>query len=160
MFQRVTAMKVSVNSMDKNPRQITRLRMDDQYKIEYLMEYGDINTADDIIDLSNFSLKVNDIEKAAYINYLDTIFTDGQEYTVEFVKSVFDGILFLDEVYIFKGYIVKPVIYRFDEMDTVTTGVTIATLEGDSSNTFADEAAGFKFTKQANGKLLAEVCER
>lgn len=145
--------------MDKNPRQITRLRMNDQSKIEYLMTYGDVDTVDDIINLSNFSLKVNDIEKAAYIQYLDLIFTNGQEYTVEFVKSVFDDILFRDVVYMYKGYIVKPVLYRFDD-STVSTGGVVATLEGDSTSTFADEAAGFKFIKQANGKLLAEVCER
>lgn len=146
--------------MDKNPRQITRLRMNDQYKIEYLMANSDVDTLDDTIDLSNFSLKVNDIEKAANINNLEFMFTNGQEYTVEFVKSVFDGILFRDEVYIFKGYIVRPVIYCFDVIDTVGTGAVVATLEGDSSKTFADEAAGLKFTKQANGKLLAESCER
>ena len=160
MFQRVTAMKVSVNSMDKNPRQITRLRMNDQYKIEYLMAKSDVDTLDDIIDLSNFSLKVNDIEKAANIIDLETIFTNGQEYTVEFVKSVFDGILFLDEVYMYKGYIVRPIIYSFDIIDTVSTNGVVATLEGDSSTTFADEAGGFKFTKQANGKLLATSSER
>lgn len=160
MFQRVTAMKVSVNSMDKNPRQITRLRMNDQYKIEYLMEYSDIDTVDDIINLTNFSLIVNDIEKAVNIIDLETLFTSGQEYTVESVKSVFDGILFRDEVYIFKGYIVRPVIYRFDMIDTVSTGGIVATLEGDSTTTFADEAGGFKFTKQANGKLLATASER
>lgn len=145
--------------MDKNPRQITRLRMNDQYKIEYLMANSDINTVDDIIDLSNFSLKVWDIEKQAYIYDLETILTNGQEYTVEFVKSVFDAILFQDQVYIYKGYIVKPVIYRFND-SSVSTGGVVATLEGDSSTTFSDEAAGFKFTKQANGKLLATSCER
>ena len=134
--------------------------MNDQYKIEYLMANSNVDTVDGIIDLSNFSLKVNDIEKAANINDLEIIFTNGQEYTVEFVKSVFDGILFLDEVYMYKGYIVRPVIYRFDIIDTVSTSGVVATLEGDSTATFSDEAAGFKFTKQANGKLLATSCER
>lgn len=143
--------------MDKNPRQITRLRMNDQYKIEYLMTYSDINTVDDIIDLSNFDLIVNSIKTQVNIQDLEDVFTNGQEYEVSFVEEIIDGILFNGDVYQCKGYIVKPVVYQFDNIEAVST---VATLEGDSTSSFDDSAAGFKFTKQANGKLLAEIVER
>ena len=143
--------------MDKNPRQITRLRMNDQYKIEYLMTYSDIDTASDIIDLSNFSLKVGTIEKAHNIRNLEDVFTNGQEYEVAFVRNIIDGMLFNGDVYQCKGYIVRPVIYQFDNIEAFNT---VATLEGDSTSSFDDSAEGFKFTKQENGKLLAELVER